>query len=147
MFRAAERSRGRAGPARKEIVGMMVLVDTSVWVRALGRRDAVARTGLDELLRRDAVAGHPLVYGELLIGVRGGRHKLLQQYELYAQLPVVPHADVVSFARQRGLMGRGLSWIDCHLLAAAVVNSVWLWSADTAVIRAAESFGVAFEES
>src|SRR5213593_1790538 len=54
----------------------MVLVDTSVWIRSLAGR-APYMAELDRLLELDEVAGHELVYGELLIGDRGGRKKLL----------------------------------------------------------------------
>ena len=43
----------------------MVLVDTSVWIRFLANRVPYAAE-LDRLLERDEVAGHDLVYGELL---------------------------------------------------------------------------------
>jgi predicted nucleic acid-binding protein len=43
----------------------MVLVDTSVWIRFLSGREPFA-SGLDELLSRDDVAGHELVFGELV---------------------------------------------------------------------------------
>ena len=49
----------------------MVLVDTSVWIRALAGRAPFAAE-LDRLLNLDEVSGHELVYGELLIGDRGG---------------------------------------------------------------------------
>jgi predicted nucleic acid-binding protein len=53
----------------------MVLVDTSVWIRFLAGREPYA-TELDSLPERDEVAGHDLVFGELLIGDTGGRRKL-----------------------------------------------------------------------
>ena len=58
----------------------MVLVDTSVWIRFLANRTPYA-IELDRLLSLDEVSGHELVYGELLIGDRGGRGKLLAAYE------------------------------------------------------------------
>jgi hypothetical protein len=58
----------------------MVLVDTSVWIRFLAGRAPYAAE-LDRLLGLDEVTGHELVYGELLIGDRGGRRKLLAAYE------------------------------------------------------------------
>jgi len=54
----------------------MVLVDTSVWVRFLANRAPYA-AALDRLLSLDEVTGHELAYGELMIGDRGGRRKLL----------------------------------------------------------------------
>lgn len=50
----------------------MVLVDTSVWIRFLAGHEPFA-AGLDCLLEHDEAVGHELVYGELLIGDRGGR--------------------------------------------------------------------------
>ena len=61
---------------------MSVLVDTSVWIRFLANRSPHA-TELEELLSRDEVSGHALVYGELLIGDKGGRMALLSNYESY----------------------------------------------------------------
>jgi len=52
-----------------------VLVDTSVWIRFLSNRAPFAAE-MDSLLADDAVVGHEFVYGELLVGDRGGRQKL-----------------------------------------------------------------------
>jgi predicted nucleic acid-binding protein len=95
---------------------MMVLVDTSVWIRFLSNRAPHARE-LDALLSRDEVSGHEFVYGELLIGDQGGRKPLLANYEQMHQAPRIPHADVVDFVRARRLNGVGIGWIDTHLLA------------------------------
>ena len=84
----------------------MVLVDTSVWIRFLANRAPYAAE-LDRLLSVDEVVGHELVYGELLIGDRGGRRKLLTAYERIHQASFVPHRDVVAFVRLRNLQGRG----------------------------------------
>ena len=78
---------------------MTVLVDTSVWIRFLSNRAPYAAR-LDELLSRDEVSGHDFVYGELLIGDKGGRKALLAEYGRMDQAPVVPHSDVVAFVRE-----------------------------------------------
>jgi predicted nucleic acid-binding protein len=67
----------------------MVLVDTSVWIRFLANRAPYAAE-LDRLLSVDEVAGDELAYGELLIGDRGGRRKLLTAYERIHQASFVP---------------------------------------------------------
>ena len=72
-------------------------------------------------LRRDEVSGHDFVYGELLIGDKGGRKALLAEYKHMDQALIVPHPDVVAFVRDRKLHGRGIGWIDVHLLASALV--------------------------
>jgi predicted nucleic acid-binding protein len=108
---------------------MIVLVDTSVWIRFLSNRAPYA-TELDGLLSRDEVSGHAFVYGELLIGDKGGRRHLLANYEQMHQAPTVPQRDVVAFVRDRRLHGRGIGWIDAHLLASALVGHLRLWTAD-----------------
>jgi predicted nucleic acid-binding protein len=122
----------------------MVLVDTSVWIRWLAGREPYL-AALNKLLDRDKVVGHELVYGELLIGDRGGRVKLLARYESIQQAARIPHRNVVAFVRQRGLHGRGVGWIDVHLLAAAVVERMQLWTADTSFAVMANELGVAYD--
>lgn len=117
----------------------MVLVDTSVWIRFLSGRLPYA-DGLDDLLRRDEVAGHGLVYGELLIG---DRVSLLADYAGLTQASVIPHDELVAFVKARRLHGRGIGWIDGHLLASAVVDRLRLWTADSRLAALAVEVGVA----
>jgi predicted nucleic acid-binding protein len=124
----------------------MVLVDTSVWIRFLANRAPYA-IELDRLLGIDEVAGHELVYGELLIGDRGGRRMLLSAYEQMHQAGIVPHREVVAFARDRDLSGRGVGWIDIHLLASAIVERLQLWTVDPRFAAVAKELGVAYEMS
>ena len=121
----------------------MVLIDTSVWIRALRNR-APFVTGLDKLLSVDEVAGHEFVYGELLIGDAGGRRKLLAAYQQMHQVSIVPHREVVAFVRDRDLYGRGLGWIDVHLLASAIVARLQLWTADSRLSAVAKELGIAY---
>lgn len=122
----------------------MVLVDTSVWIRFLANR-APYGAELDRLLALDAVTGHELVYGELLIGGQGGRSNLLSSYERMHQADLIPHREVVEFVRHRGLHGRGAGWIDVHLLASALVGGLRLWTADQRLAVLAAELGLAYE--
>jgi predicted nucleic acid-binding protein len=123
---------------------MSVLVDTSVWIRFLSNRAPYAAE-LDGLLSRDEVNGHDFVYGELLIGDKGGRKELLANYERMDQAPVVAHAEVVAFVRDRNLHGRGIGWIDTHLLASALVGRLKLWTTDPALAALAKELGIAYQ--
>jgi len=123
---------------------MTVLVDTSVWIRFLSNRAPYAAE-LEELLGRGEVSGHEFVYGELLIGDVGGRRQLLSDYEQIHQAPVVSHDDVVSFVRHRRLHGRGIGWIDAHLLASALVGHVTLWTTDPRLAALATELGIAYD--
>jgi predicted nucleic acid-binding protein len=123
---------------------MSVLVDTSVWIRFLANRAPYAAE-LDGLLSRDEVNGHDFVYGELLIGDRGGRKELLANYRRMDQAPLVPHAEVLAFVRDRKVNGRGIGWIDAHLLASALVARLKLWTADSPLATVATELGIAYE--
>jgi predicted nucleic acid-binding protein len=57
---------------------------------------------------------------------------------------MVLHRDVVRFVRDRDLEGRGVGWIDVHLLASAIVERLQLWTADQRFSAVANEFGVAY---
>ena len=122
----------------------MVLVDTSVWIRFISNRAPYA-SELDALLSRGEVSGHDFVLGELLIGDKGGHKQLLADYLLIHQVPTVAHREVVEFVRQRRLHGRGIGWIEAHLLASAIVGRVSLWTADARLSAVASQLGLNYE--
>ncbi len=121
----------------------MVLVDTSIWIRFLANRAPNARE-LARLLDENEVAGHELVFGELLAGDRGGRRAILAAYQLMPQAKMVPHGEVVEFVRYRKLHGRGVGWIDIHLLASALVLQIPLWTVDSRLDALAGDMGVSY---
>ena len=130
---------------QEEALGsVVVLVDTSVWIRFLANRAPYA-AGLAELLSDGEVSGHDFVLGELLIGDKGGRRQLLADYSLMHQVPAVAHREVVAFVRERRLHGRGIGWIDAHLLASALVGRVRLWTANPRLALVARELDVSFE--
>jgi predicted nucleic acid-binding protein len=124
----------------------MVLVDTSVWIRFLADKQPYAEE-LTELLSSGEVAGHELVSGELLIGDRGGRGELLAAYDRIYRSATVPHSEVIEFVRYRKLNGRGIGWVDVHLLASALVSRVRLWTADSRLQAIASELGFAYRHS
>ncbi len=122
----------------------MVLVDTSVWIRFLADKEPYSQE-LTKLLSLDEVAGHELVYGELLIGDRGGRRELLASYEKIHRATTVPHQEVLHFVRSRKLHGLGVGWIDIHLLASSLVGHLNLWTADSRLSELAIELRVAHD--
>jgi predicted nucleic acid-binding protein len=124
----------------------VVLVDTSVWIRFLAGTEPYA-SELDRLLSNDEVLGHDFVYGELLIGDRGGRAKLLAAYKAMRQMASVANPEVAEFVRHRKINGRGIGWIDAHLLASAVVAHATLWTADRPLAVVAQDIGVGHQLS
>ena len=115
-----------------------MLVDTSVWVDHLRQRNAT----LVELLEHAEVWTHPFVIGELACGNLAQRGKLLTSLAALPRVPVVAHEEVLTFVDARRLMGRGLGWIDVHLLAAAMLARIPFWTNDKRLASVATEFGL-----
>lgn len=123
----------------------MVLVDTSVWIRFLYGREPYRRE-LTRALNLGQVISHELVYGELLIGDTGGQRVLFAAYVHLPKAALVPHHEVVSFVNHRRLHGRGIGWIDAHLLSSALAGGFQLWTADERFSAVARELGIGYEK-
>jgi predicted nucleic acid-binding protein len=122
----------------------MVLIDTSVWVRFIAKREPFFSEATDIILSEE-VAAHELIYGELLMGdVGGGRKRFLEDYGQVPILPCVPHEEVVYLVCARRVHGRGAGWIDAHLLASAIAARAQFWTADTRLAAIADELGIAY---
>ena len=121
----------------------MVLVDSSAWIAHLYGKAPFTRA-LSQLGEAEAVLGHEFVYGELLMGdVGGGRARLLADYRRYERAKTVPHREVVDLIRTRKLHGRGIGWVDAHLVAAALAAGAQLLTNDASLRDVAEALGIA----
>ncbi len=117
----------------------MILVDTSIWVDYLRKRNS----RLAELLNAGEVLRHPFVVGELACGNLRNRDEVIS---LLTELPaatVATHHETLAFLETRRLMGRGLGYVDLHLLASAALDRATLWTLDKRQDRLAESLGLA----
>ena len=108
---------------------MITLVDTSVWIDHLRQ----GNDRLAELLDEGGVYCHRFVIGELACGTLRNRDELLGLLGLYRRRPIADHDEVLNFIAQRNLAGRGLGWIDVHLLASALLANCTLWTFDKAL--------------
>ncbi len=90
---------------------------------------------------------HPFVLGELACGNLKNRSEALK---LLGDLPAAPTAtdpEVLAFIEHRALMGRGIGYIDVHLLASvALAGDVRLWTRDKNLGSAAKEMELAFDE-
>ena len=117
----------------------MILADTSVWVDHLRGEDHELAT----LLREGMVLSHPFVVGELACGSRSDREHFLHLLAALPQAEVAEHEEVLQLVRSRRLYGRGLGWIDMHLLASAFLERCVLWTLDRRLETVAGELGVA----
>src|SRR5688572_22729763 len=119
-----------------------MLVDTSVWVDHLRRRN----TALVDLLEQSQVWTHPFVIGELACGNLARRATVLGSLAELPHVPAADHAEVLAFVEARQLMGRGLGWIDMHLLASATLAKLPFWTVDKRLAAVARELGLAVHD-
>ena len=115
----------------------MILVDTSIWIDHL-------RSGSPELttlLQDDVVCTHDFVIGELACGNLRNRTEVLDLLQSLPRLAAATADEVMFFIEQKQLMGRGVGYIDAHLLAAAVMHGARLWTKDRRLKTIAEEKG------
>lgn len=118
----------------------MVLVDTSVWISHLRH----GNVGLERLLNGSSVVCHPFVIGELACGNLSNRVEILTLLEALPMAAHVEHEEVLRFVEEHSLMGKGLGYIDMHLVASALLTNAPLWTRDKRLDNSARALGVSY---
>ena len=104
----------------------MVLVDTSVWIDHF-------RNGNDKLinlLNDGDVICHHFIIGELACGNIKNRKEILSLLQALPTAVQSNHQEILKFIEINKLMGKGLGYIDVHLLASTLLSNSVLWSLD-----------------
>jgi predicted nucleic acid-binding protein len=104
----------------------MVLVDTSVWVEHL-RSGTI---GLEALLNDGQVVCHPFIIGELACGTLKNRTIILSLLQDLPMASIADDEEVIQFIGDHKLMGKGLGYIDIHLLMSSMLTGIPLWTID-----------------
>ena len=116
----------------------MILVDSSVWMdhfRKTSRR-------LMDLLEAEEVCTHPFVIGELACGNLKNRKEIIALLHSLPKARKVEDDEALFFLERNNLNGRGVGWIDVHLLASCLVSPCQLWTADKRLRALAAGFHV-----
>lgn len=114
-----------------------MLVDTSVWIEHLRRRNR----SLVAALEQGEVWSHQFVIGELACGNLKRRSEVLALLGALPEAPEVDHHEMLAFVDEHKLTGSGLGWIDVHLLASAALARVPLWTFDRRLAAADARLG------
>ena len=117
----------------------MTLVDTSVWVEHLRR----GLPRLASLLQDGEVLIHPWVIGELACGNLRNRSQVLELLQGLPAATVAGDAEVLHLIENDRLMGRGIGYVDAHLLASARLSHCRLWTQDRRWAAVAQVQGIA----
>ena len=114
---------------------MRVLADTSVWVDYLRHKNAPILAPLNQ----GDVVMHDYVVGEMALG--GLSQAKLAMFSRMRRCHCASHDEVMHLIAERNLVGRGLGYVDSHLLAAALIDRLQLWTLDRALQQVAQEFG------
>lgn len=120
----------------------MILVDTNVWIDHLRRPEpAVGR-----LVETRRILMHPMILGELACGGMPDRDERLREWRGLPRLDGLEHDVVIDWIESESLAGRGIGFLDAHLLLSVLREDAKLWTRDRSLRTLATRFGVAFPE-
>jgi predicted nucleic acid-binding protein len=118
----------------------MILADTSVWISHI-------REGEPHLQRAlvDAkVFMHPFVLGEIACGNLRARAQTLDRLGRLPSPVSASNDEVLALLEQHHLFGKGLGWVDAHLLASARLTGCRLWTLDRPLSDAASLLKIGY---
>ena len=118
----------------------MVLVDTSVWVVHLRN----GNIGLETLLNEGHVVCHPFIVGELACGNLKNRAEILSLLQALPVATHVEHEEVMKFIEDHALLGKGLGYIDIHLIASAILTEIPVWTVDKKLNEISSKLGIGY---
>jgi predicted nucleic acid-binding protein len=120
----------------------LILVDTSVWVDHLRRGDP----RLVMLLESASALIHPFIIGEIACGSLSERETVLELLQDLPMATVAGSDEVLVFIERHRLHGKGIGYVDVHLLAAVALTGATLWTRDKRLQSAAKVLGCAYME-
>ena len=120
----------------------MILADSSVWIDHLASENDV----LASLLASRQLLIHPMVIGELACGNLRDRSAQLNELKDMEAAPSISDSAVLDFIETHQLMGKGIGFIDAHLLASVhrLGDPDKLWTLDRRLLSAAADLNIAF---
>jgi predicted nucleic acid-binding protein len=122
----------------------LILVDTSVWIDHL--RKAIPR--LAEELENERVLMHPYVFGELALGEIARRREVLDLLSMLPAAVMATDEETLRFIEKHRLMGKGIGYIDAHLLASVILTeAAKLWTRDRRLGAIAAQLRIGFENA
>ncbi len=116
----------------------MILVDTSVWIDHFHSPDK----NLISLLEKQEVLVHPFVIGELSLGHLKHRDQILRDLQLLSRIPPAPDSEVLGWVEKQRLFGKGINWVDAHLLLSCLLNGSEFWTRDKILLVTGRTTGV-----
>ena len=118
----------------------MILLDASVWIDHIQSADR----NVSKLLEDGNALCHPFVIGEVGLGNFRGRGVFLDQLRKLPVAEVASDNEVMTLIESHRLFGRGIGYVDAHLLAAVFLTpDAKLWTRDKRLKEAAAKLKLA----
>ena len=96
------------------------------------------------LLAARRIVTHSVVIGELATGNLQDRPATLAMLRSLPRAPTATMNECLALIEAHKLHGRGIGWMDVHLLATARLEHHEVWSLDAVLMEAAAELGVAY---
>ncbi len=121
----------------------MILVDTSIWVNHFKSGDK----HLAQLLIDGHVMCHTYIMGELACGNMNNRKEIISLLKDLPIAPLVEFKEFLYFIDEHQLSGKGVGFVDIHLLASSKLARIKLWTADKRLNSAAADLGLNYKNN
>jgi predicted nucleic acid-binding protein len=115
----------------------MILADSSVWINHFRRNDPK----LAGLLEQERIVTHLCVIGELALGNLTKRNQAIHDLQRLPQIPSATDTEILEWIERRRMFGKGIGWVDAHVLLSCILNGAELWTFDKQLALAARSCG------
>ncbi|MCF6291156.1 MAG: type II toxin-antitoxin system VapC family toxin [Desulfobacterales bacterium] len=120
----------------------MILVDTSVWVNHL----RAGEQHLEKLLFDGDVVCHSHIIGELACGNIKNCKEIISLLQSIPTSPQIEFQEYLYFVEKNKLYGKGIGFVDIHLLASAQLGQIPLWTKDKRLKAAASELGLNYRK-
>jgi len=118
----------------------MILVDTSIWIDHFRAPNLI----VIRAIQTDQLYMHQFILGELALGSLKQRKSTLADLSKYADAPIARYDQVLDLIERAELFGRGLGYVDAHLLASCLIaGNTRLVTRDRRLHETAEMLGIA----
>ena len=119
-----------------------VLIDTGIWIDFLNGKNSSLYLG--ELLETNRVTIHNLIEGELRVGNIKNRSKFLDLLHSVKRASEINKEVLYLLIEKEDLFGNGLSIIDVHIYAAALVDNLLVWTNDKNLRKICDKKGILY---
>ncbi len=121
----------------------MVIADTNIWCDFFRHGDSTLAT----LMEHDFLAIHPLVIGELSVGMLPKRKQTIKDLQNLPTIRTISDTEAFTLIEERQLFGQGVQWNDILILGAVLTTlGALLWTRDRRLAKIAASYNVCYQK-